>query len=164
MCAAAAAAVALGENFPLGPTWNRRARSRWSSRYSSGTWPDFAWRPYSTHFLSSGQVRVFTHFSLRASRCFSFVFKRLRKGESAHTSAPDIFLPCFEYSSCSLVSACGRFREDEGFPEGDGAAVGYPRVDEGHRVPTRAVGRVQHHCERTGKCLRFVHFTAASYR
>lgn len=155
MCTAAAAA-ALRENFPPGQTWSRRARIHRSSGCSSGTWPDFAWKPYSTHFLSSGQVRVVSHFTLRASRCFLFLFKLLRRSESPQTSAPDRFILLFDYSSCSLVSPCGCLREDEGFPEGIRAAVGHPRVAKGHRVTAWAVGRMQPHCERTGKCFKFL--------
>lgn len=160
----AAAAAALRENFPLGPTWSRRARIHRSSGCSSGTWLNFVWTSYSTHFLSLGQVRVFTHFTLRASRCFCFFFKLLGKRESPQTSAPDMFLPHFCYSSCSLVSPCGCARKDEGFPEGTGAAVGHPCADKGYRGPTWAVGRVQQHCEWTGKCLTFIHITRASLR
>lgn len=129
VCAAAAAAAALREDFPLGPTWSRRARIRRSFGCNSGTWLDFAWTPYSTHFPSSGQVRAFTHFTLRGSRCLLLFFKLLMKCESPQTSAPAIFFPRFCYSSCSLVSPSGCVREDEGFPEGAGAASGHPRAD-----------------------------------
>lgn len=91
-------------------------------------------------------------------------FKLLRKSESPQTSAPDMFLPCFGYSSSSLVSPCGCVRKDEGFPEGTGAAVEHPRAAEGYRVPTWAVGRVQHHRKWTGKCFTFVLITRVSHR